>query len=167
MEETKAAGDEAQVKAKWGVEPSRIPDLLALVDIKQRHKAFLMVDEAHSLGVVGETGKGIREHFGLDGQAVDIWMGTLSKTLAGCGGYIGGDRDLIEYLRYLSPGFIFSVGSSRRSVHAGMLPPLAPPTVRIWTMNFWFCASANANCRSSAVQSKTPRERFTLNQVSA
>ena len=92
------------------------PDLPALIDIKRRHKAFLMIDEAHSLGVLGKTGKGIREHFGVDGKAVDIWMGTLSKVLAGCGGFIAGERALIENLKYAAPGFVYSVGMS---------PPLA------------------------------------------
>lgn len=87
-----------------------IPDLPALIDIKRRHQAFLMVDEAHALGVLGETGKGIREHFGVPGKDVDIWMGTLSKTLAGCGGYIAGERALVEHLKYAAPGFVYSVG---------------------------------------------------------
>ena len=93
-----------------------IADLPALIDIKRRHKAFLMVDEAHSLGVVGESGRGIREHYGVAGTDVDIWMGTLSKTLAGCGGYIAGERALVEHLKYAAPGFVYSVG---------MAPPLA------------------------------------------
>ncbi len=92
------------------------PDLPTLIDLKLRHKAFLMIDEAHSLGVLGETGKGIREYFGIDGRAVDIWMGTLSKALAGCGGYIAGSRALVEHLKYAAPGFVYSVG---------MPPPLA------------------------------------------
>ncbi|MXS86209.1 aminotransferase class I/II-fold pyridoxal phosphate-dependent enzyme [Nitrosomonas sp. HPC101] len=87
-----------------------IPDLPALIRIKQHHKAFLMVDEAHSLGVLGATGKGVREHFGIQGKEVDIWMGTLSKTLAGCGGYIAGERALVEHLKYAAPGFVYSVG---------------------------------------------------------
>jgi len=86
------------------------PDLARFVEIKQRHRAFLMVDEAHSLGVMGARGHGIREHFGLAGSDVDIWMGTLSKTLAGCGGYIAGERALIEHLKFLAPGFLYSVG---------------------------------------------------------
>lgn len=89
-----------------------IPDLPAFIDVKSRHKAFLMVDEAHSLGVLGDTGRGIREHFGAAGAAVDIWMGTLSKALAGCGGYIAGERALVEHLKYAAPGFVYSVGIS-------------------------------------------------------
>jgi 8-amino-7-oxononanoate synthase len=84
----------------------------AALEAKQRHDLLLMVDEAHSLGTLGATGRGVCEHYGMPPSAVNIHMGTLSKTLAGCGGYIGGDRSLIEYLRYLAPGFIFSVGLS-------------------------------------------------------
>lgn len=86
------------------------PDLPRFIEIKRRHRAFLMVDEAHSLGVMGEHGRGIREHFGLAGRDVDIWMGTLSKTLAGCGGYIAGESALVEHLKFLAPGFLYSVG---------------------------------------------------------
>lgn len=87
-----------------------IPDLPALIEVKRRHGCFLMVDEAHSLGVLGATGKGIREHFAVAGRDVDIWMGTLSKTLAGCGGYIAGEGALVEHLKYAAPGFVYSVG---------------------------------------------------------
>jgi 8-amino-7-oxononanoate synthase len=92
------------------------PALPRFIDIKRRHKTFLMVDEAHSFGVMGATGLGIREHFSLAGDEVDIWMGTLSKTLAGCGGYIAGSTALVENLKFLAPGFLYSVG---------MAPPLA------------------------------------------
>lgn len=86
------------------------------VEVKHRHKALLMVDEAHSIGVLGATGRGAGEHCGVTGSDVDIWMGTLSKTLAACGGYIAGSSALIELLRYNAPGFVYSVGMS---------PPLA------------------------------------------
>jgi 8-amino-7-oxononanoate synthase len=92
------------------------PELPRFIDIKRRHKAFLMIDEAHSFGVMGATGLGIREHFGLRGDDVDIWMGTLSKALAGCGGYIAGETALVEHLKFLAPGFLYSVG---------MAPPVA------------------------------------------
>ena len=92
------------------------PDLPKFVELRARHKVFLMVDEAHSLGVMGKRGHGIREHYGLNSKDVDLWMGTLSKTLAGCGGYIAGDSALIEQLKFLAPGFLYSVG---------MAPPLA------------------------------------------
>ena len=90
------------------------PDLPRLIDIKTRHDAWLMVDEAHALGVLGRRGHGIAEHCGVDARQVDIWMGTLSKTLAGCGGYIAGCHELIEYLRLSVGSFVYSVA----------LPPL-------------------------------------------
>lgn len=88
------------------------PDLPRFVEIKHRHRVFLMVDEAHSFGVMGGNGLGIREHFGLKACDVDIWMGTLSKALAGCGGYIAGESALVEHLKFLAPGFLYSVGMS-------------------------------------------------------
>ncbi|MDN3557452.1 aminotransferase class I/II-fold pyridoxal phosphate-dependent enzyme [Halomonas maura] len=87
-----------------------VPDLPRFIELKRRHQAWLMVDEAHSFGVLGQHGLGLREHFRLESSAVDIWMGTLSKSLAGCGGYIAGCRALVETLRYLAPGFLYSVG---------------------------------------------------------
>lgn len=86
------------------------PDLNRLVALKNKYRVFLMVDEAHSFGVLGKTGKGLREEFSIAGKDVDIWMGTLSKTLSGCGGYIAGESALVENLRHLSPGFLYSVG---------------------------------------------------------
>jgi 7-keto-8-aminopelargonate synthetase-like enzyme len=70
------------------------------------------VDEAHSLGVVGPTGRGVAEHFGVDPAQVDLWMGTLSKTLAACGGYFAGRSAIIEYLKLAAPGFVYSVAMS-------------------------------------------------------
>jgi 8-amino-7-oxononanoate synthase len=89
-----------------------IPDLPAMIEVVRQHDAYLMVDEAHSVGVLGPTGRGVAEHYGVDPRGVDIWMGTLSKTLSGCGGYIAASHDLIEYLRCSAPGFVYSVGLS-------------------------------------------------------
>ncbi len=98
-----------------------VPDLARLIALKKRYGAWLMVDEAHALGVLGARGHGSFEACGVDPQEVDIWMGTLSKTLAGCGGYIAGSRALIEILRYHASGFMFSVGMS---------PPVAAAALR-------------------------------------
>ena len=87
-----------------------IAPLDKLIEVKKKHKALLMVDEAHALGVLGRTGKGAAEHFGVDPKDVDIWMGTLSKTLSGCGGYIAGCFELVELMKLTAPGFVFSVG---------------------------------------------------------
>jgi 8-amino-7-oxononanoate synthase len=89
-----------------------MPDLPALIKIKRRYGAWLMVDEAHSIGVLGANGRGIGEEQGINPLDIDIWMGTLSKTLAAAGGYIAGSRPLIELLKYTTPGFVFSVGLS-------------------------------------------------------
>ncbi|MFM1514624.1 aminotransferase class I/II-fold pyridoxal phosphate-dependent enzyme [Helcococcus ovis] len=82
------------------------------VRIKKKYGCFLMVDEAHSACVIGENGKGVDEYFNLDPNDIDIKMGTLSKGLGTCGGYLAGKHSLIEYLRYSLPGFVFSVGIS-------------------------------------------------------
>ncbi|HNZ63373.1 MAG TPA: aminotransferase class I/II-fold pyridoxal phosphate-dependent enzyme, partial [Bacillota bacterium] len=91
------------------------------VRIKKAYDCFLMVDEAHSMLVLGETGHGVDEHFGIDPKDIDIHMGTLSKGFGTCGGYLAGSHHLIEYLRYNLPGFVFSVGIS---------PPLAAAVIK-------------------------------------
>jgi 8-amino-7-oxononanoate synthase len=78
-----------------------------MVALCQRYDAWLMVDEAHSLGVLGSTGRGIEEHFGMPGT-IDIKMGTLSKTIPSVGGYIAGKQELINFLRHASRAYIFS-----------------------------------------------------------
>ncbi|MBQ8123473.1 MAG: aminotransferase class I/II-fold pyridoxal phosphate-dependent enzyme [Ruminococcus sp.] len=87
-------------------------DLPELIRLKKEYGAFLMIDEAHSFGTIGKNGSGITSYFGVDPRDVDILMGTLSKSVASCGGYIAGNKDFIWYLRYSSPGFIFSCGLS-------------------------------------------------------
>jgi len=96
------------------------PDLPRFVEVKQRHKVFLFVDEAHSLGTMGKTGRGITEHYGIDPREVDMLMGTLSKSLGSCGGYIAGCTDLVTYLKYTAPGFVFSVGMPPASAGAAL-----------------------------------------------
>jgi 8-amino-7-oxononanoate synthase len=86
------------------------PDLARVIELKERYGCWLMVDDAHGCGVLGRTGAGLAEHCGIPGNKVDIWMGTLSKAYASCGGYIAGNTELIDTLRYSAPGFVFSVG---------------------------------------------------------
>lgn len=98
-----------------------IAGLPQLVDLKQRHYALLMVDEAHSLGVLGASGAGLAEHFKLPPGVIDIWMGTLSKSLASCGGVIAGCRPLIDNLRLNAPGgILYSVGLSPANTAAAI-----------------------------------------------
>ncbi|MCL2277183.1 MAG: aminotransferase class I/II-fold pyridoxal phosphate-dependent enzyme [Treponema sp.] len=82
------------------------------VKLKKEFGLFLMVDEAHSSGVIGKNGGGVDDYFNLKSDDIDIRMGTLSKGIGSCGGYLAGKKSIIEYLRYSLPGFIFSVGLS-------------------------------------------------------
>jgi glycine C-acetyltransferase len=84
-----------------------IIDLPNLVSLCKQYEAWLMVDEAHSVGVLGKTGRGIEEHFGMPGT-IDIKMGTLSKTIPSVGGYIAGNNVLIDFLSHASRAYIFS-----------------------------------------------------------
>lgn len=95
-------------------------DLPRFIDIKQRHKAYLMIDEAHSIGTMGLHGRGMAEHYDVNPREVDIWMGTLSKSFGSCGGYIAGSSALIEYLKYTAPGFVYSVGLSPPNAAAAL-----------------------------------------------
>jgi 8-amino-7-oxononanoate synthase len=97
-----------------------VPDLAAFVAVARRHRAWLMVDEAHSLGVLGPRGFGLADHTGIDPKEVDIWMGTLSKSLVSCGGYIAGRQPLIDYLKRMAPGFVFSVGMTPANAAAAL-----------------------------------------------
>jgi len=96
------------------------PDLARFVEVKKTHRAMLLVDEAHSLGTMGRSGRGIGEHADIDRSGVELWMGTLSKSLASCGGYIGGSAELVEYLKYTAPGFVYSVGISPPNAAAAL-----------------------------------------------
>ena len=88
------------------------PDLARIIEMKKRHGAWLLVDDAHGLGVLGGRGYGIAEQLGIDPREVDIWMGTLSKTLSGAGGYIAGPLPLTDFIRTSVGAFVFSVGLS-------------------------------------------------------
>lgn len=95
-------------------------DIRPFVELKEEHKAYLMIDEAHSIGTMGETGRGMSEYWGVDPTRVDLWMGTISKALGSCGGYIAAQREIIEYLKYTAPTFVFSGGISPANAAAGL-----------------------------------------------
>ncbi len=97
-----------------------MPDLPKFIEVKKRHKALLMIDEAHSMAVLGEHGRGIGEFYGVDAADVDVWMGTLSKALGSGGGYIAGSKPLVEYLRYTAPGFVFAASLNPANAAAAL-----------------------------------------------
>jgi 8-amino-7-oxononanoate synthase len=97
-----------------------VPDLVRFVAVGRRHRAWLMVDDAHALGVLGPRGFGSAEHAGIDPGDIDIWMGTLSKSLVSCGGYIAGSAALIRYLKRRVPGFVYSVGMAPAAAAAAL-----------------------------------------------
>ena len=86
------------------------PELARLIAVKKAHSALLMIDDAHGLGVLGATGRGIFEHQHIRPAGVDLWLGTLSKSLVSCGGYVAGPGAAIDLLKHLAPGFVYSVG---------------------------------------------------------
>ena len=94
-------------------------DLPPIVELCERHGARLMVDEAHGVGVLGERGAGACELFGLE-ERVDLRMGTFSKSLASCGGFIAGPAEVIDYLRFASRSFIFSASAVPAAVGAAL-----------------------------------------------
>jgi len=84
-----------------------IIDFPKMVALCRKYNAWLMIDEAHSVGVLGNTGRGIEEHFNMP-DTIDIKMGTLSKTIPSVGGYVAGKKELVDYLRHASRAYIFS-----------------------------------------------------------
>lgn len=87
-------------------------DLPRLLSLRDQYSAWVMIDEAHSIGVLGATGRGICEHYGVDPNRVDVLMGTLSKTFVSMGGFVCARQSVIDFLKFTLPGFVFSVGLS-------------------------------------------------------
>jgi len=84
-----------------------IAKLPEVVKLCKKYGARLMVDDAHGIGVLGQTGRGTSEHFGVE-EDIDLVMGTYSKSLASIGGFIAGARDVINYIKHFGRAFIFS-----------------------------------------------------------
>ncbi|KAA0162542.1 hypothetical protein FNF27_07652 [Cafeteria roenbergensis] len=89
-----------------------IADLKPLVRVAKRYKAYVMLDEAHSIGALGKTGRGACEHCGVDTADVDVMMGTFTKSYGAMGGYIAGSKELIDYLRQNSSGSVYGTAMS-------------------------------------------------------
>lgn len=90
-----------------------------IVDLKKRYGARLMVDDAHGLGVFGENGRGTPEHFGVEDD-IDLVMGTFSKSLASVGGFIAGERYVIEHIKHNARSEIFSAAPPPASMAAAL-----------------------------------------------
>ncbi|XP_074065536.1 serine palmitoyltransferase 3-like isoform X1 [Macrotis lagotis] len=87
----------------------RLPEIIAL---KKKYKAYLYLDEAHSIGCVGSRGRGVVDYFGMDPFDVDVLMGTFTKSFAAAGGYIAGRKDLVDYLRVHSQSAVYATSMS-------------------------------------------------------
>ena len=87
-----------------------IANLPEILKLKDEFNAWLLVDEAHSIGVLGKSGRGVCEHFGEDPKRIDLIIGTLSKTFVSCGGFICAQKAVLDWMKYLLPGFVYSVG---------------------------------------------------------
>ena len=89
-----------------------IVDLPRMIELKKKHSTWLLLDEAHSIGALGATGRGLCEYTGVDPNDIDLIIGTLSKSFASCGGFVCAKASVIRWFRYTLPGFVYSVGLS-------------------------------------------------------
>nr|GLL32315.1 long chain base biosynthesis protein 2a [Ipomoea trifida] len=86
--------------------------LLEIVAICKKYKAYVYLDEAHSIGAIGKTGRGVCELLGVDTADVDVMMGTFTKSFGSCGGYIAGSKELIQYLKHTCPAHLYATSIS-------------------------------------------------------
>ena len=96
-----------------------IADLPGVVAVVKKHKARLLVDDAHALGVIGDKGRGTASHFGVAGD-VDLIGGTFSKSLASIGGWLVGDRKVLDYVQHFAYSFLFAASAAPPCVAAAM-----------------------------------------------
>ena len=96
-----------------------ICNLPKIVELAKKYGARIMVDDAHGLGVIGKTGRGTGEYFGLEDE-IDLIMGTFSKSLASLGGYVAGKKEVIEYIKHISRPYIFSASITPASVNTAL-----------------------------------------------
>ncbi|MBE2198502.1 MAG: aminotransferase class I/II-fold pyridoxal phosphate-dependent enzyme [Anaerolinea sp.] len=111
LQEARRSGPQSRILVVADAVFSMDGDIINLPEVHRlcrEYDAYLMIDEAHSIGVLGETGHGIEEYFGMPADAIDIKMGTLSKTIPSAGGYVAGNNELITFLKHEARAFIFS-----------------------------------------------------------
>ncbi|KAJ4868065.1 Long chain base biosynthesis protein 2b [Raphanus sativus] len=92
-----------------------ICQLPEIVSVCKKYKAYVYLDEAHSIGAIGKTGRGVCELLGVDTADIDIMMGTFTKSFGSCGGYIAGSKELIQYLKYHCPAHLYATSISTPS----------------------------------------------------
>jgi 8-amino-7-oxononanoate synthase len=122
-----------------------------MVGLKKKYDALLMVDEAHSIGVLGKTGRGVLEHFGLPFDSVDILMGTISKGIGTMGGYVAGSKVLADFLRIMARSYMFTAS------------PLPPPLTAAAIASFNFIIKNPLRVEMLRVQSEKLRIAFRKN----
>jgi len=137
------------------------PDLPKFIEVKKRHKAILMMDEAHSVGTMGAGGHGLVEHFDQNPTDVDLLMGTLSKSFGSCGGYIAGCKEVVKYLKYTAPGFVYSVGMSPPNAAAavasiGKISRDPEPVARCRARSVFFLKLAKEHKLDTGFSDNTP-----------
>lgn len=116
-------------------------DLPAFIALRRRHAVLILMDESHTLGVIGPHGLGAAEHFGINRDDVDVWMGSFAKAFAGSGGFIAGKRDTVTWLRFSSPGHVYSTGMSP------VLAATALEAIRTFRAEPWRAQRLQANVR--------------------
>lgn len=124
------------VEGLYSMEGSLV-NLPLLIELKQRYKFYLYVDEAHSIGAIGPNGRGVCDYFGIDPREIDVLMGTFTKSFGAAGGYVAGSKDLIDRLRVrthgltyaesIAPPVLTQIIASMSSI-MGVAPPLATPS---------------------------------------
>ena len=122
LTELEAAGhDDGALVCTDGVFSAQgeIVNLPGMVEVVKRHKARILVDDAHALGVIGDKGRGTASHFGLQNE-VDLIGGTFSKSLASIGGWLVGDRKVLDYVQHFAYSFLFAASAAPPQVAAAM-----------------------------------------------
>jgi len=127
-----------------------------ILKVVRKHDALLLVDEAHSTGVLGKGGRGAAAHFGIEGQ-IDLHVGTLSKSLGACGGFVAGKSDLVTYIRYLARSGMFSTAPSP------MVTAAAAAALDVIEQEPWRVERLWDNCRF--MHSELVRMGFTVNEA--
>jgi glycine C-acetyltransferase len=127
-----------------------------LLKVVRKHDALLLVDEAHSTGVLGKGGRGAAAHFGVEGQ-IDLHVGTLSKALGACGGFVAGKADLVTYIRYLARSGMFSTAPSP------MVTAAAAAALEVIEQEPWRVEKLWENCRY--LHGELVKMDFTVNEA--